>query len=260
MSQTAVFLAGVGCGASLSLLAAAYLVRRRLQTYGRMLTFCLHEFSTPMTAINMTLVNLATGVFGEVPPEHLKWIEMSHDQLSRLSALVQEASDFVHLRMNRDMRPDICTASSAQILEDALSPHRRAFAQSGIVLTAQAQDDLPACRTDMQRAIRSLAAVIQHAKKFRARGAVKVSAARRDARVAFEVSYDGRSLSADEVEQSLDLLYPARLRDDHVLSASGLGLGFVRSVLERIGGSLQLSVGPQGATSITILLPQVEAP
>jgi len=248
------FLLGTAFGAGLAAAASCFILRRQLRIYARMLSFSLHELSTPITAINMTLVNLLSGVFGEITPEHHQWIEMSQDQVARMASLLAEARDFVHLELGRDMRAVIAPAEASEILESALAAHRRAFAHAGVELVVEAAKGLPRCRTDAQRAARSLAALIQHAKKFRVAGPVRVSAASRGAGVAFEVVYDGTIPPPGEARRSLELFYPARERGDQVLSASGLGLGFVRLVMSRLGGGLEFDVDPSGKATLSLIL------
>lgn len=259
MSAPTAFLAGAACGAGLAAAAAGIILRRQLRIHGRMLSFSLHELSTPITAINMTLVNLLSGVFGEIAPEKRKWLEMSQDQVARLAALLLEARDFVHLEMGRDMRAAVDSAPAAEILDDALAAHRRAFAHAGVDLAVEAPKDLPRCRTDAQRAARSLASLVQHAKKFRLRGPVRVSVKRRGAGVTFEVAYEGPLLPPGEAARSLELFYPAHQRGNHVLSASGLGLGFTRLVLSRLGGGLEFDVDAEGKGRLSLSLPAEEA-
>lgn len=255
----AAFLLGTACGAGLAAAAAVVVLRERLRVRARMLSLSLHELSTPITAINMTLSNLLSDVFGGISPEQRKWVEMSQDQVARLSALLFEARDFVHLEMGRDMRTTLDAVPAAEILEDALAAHRRAFAHAGIELVVEAPKDLPLCRTDAQRAARSLAALVQHAKKFRSAGPVRVNVKRLGAHVAFEVSYEGPIQPLGETARSLELFYPARRRGDHVLSASGLGLGFIRLLMSRLGGGLEFDVDAAGKGRLSLLLTAEEA-
>ena len=254
MSVASAFLLGMAFGASLAAVVAGSLLRRRLRMYRRMLSFTLHELGTPVTAIKMTLVNLLGGVFGEVSAEHRKWIEMSHDQVARLSALIEETRDFIHMELSRDMRADVAVVPAREILEDALAEHRRAFTQAALELAVDAPEDLPSCRTDAQRAARSLSSLIQHAKKFRVTGPVRVSARRRGADVIFEVAYEGPILPPGEEGRSLELFHPARESCGQVLSASGLGLGFIRLVTTRLGGRMEFDVDAAGKGRLSLIL------
>ena len=70
--------------------------------------------------------------------------------------------------------------------------------------------------------------------------------------VLFAVSYQGPRLSPKEIEESLELYYPARLRKDQVLGATDMGLGLVRKVARLIGGDLVFSATEEGFATVTL--------
>lgn len=241
----------------------AVVARRRAdetrRLYGRLFSFGMHELNTPVTAVNMTVVNLMTGVFGDVPAAQLKWVELARDQVGRAAALVSEMRDLVHLELHRDMAASVGDASPAELVDEALSTLRRGFEQAGTELRVEGLSGLPRVRTDPERAARSLSSLVFHARKFRVDGPVAVRGARRDRMVALEVEYRGAVLRPGEARESLDLFYPARRRSDHLLAATGLGLGLVRAVARRMGGDLEFAVDGAGRSRLTLLLPVQEA-
>ena len=122
--------------------------------------------------------------------------------------------------------------------------------------------DLPSVQTDPDRAPRCLQSILFHARKFRTGGPItlKVSLAPgTSGAVAFAVSYLGARVSPDELEASLDLYYPARIRRDQVMGTTGLGLGLVREVARLIGGELDFQSTDSGQATITLLYAPAEA-
>jgi signal transduction histidine kinase len=206
----------------------------------------------------MTIINLLSGVFGEVPAEQVKWVEMMRDQVGRLNALVGEIRDLVHMELRRALRSSLTAVAPSQLIEGALTTMRRGFAHAVVELRVEVPEDLPNVRTDEERASRSLSSLLSHARKFRVGGPVTVRALRRGANVAFEIEYGGLSLDPAEARRSLELFYPARRRQDQVLAATGLGLGLIRSVMRHVGGDLELVVEDKGRTRLVLLLPVEE--
>ena len=254
MSPIAAFLIGAASGGLISAVGAVVFLRRRVRSYGRLLSFTLHELNTPITTINMTAVNLLSGVFGEVAPANRQWIEMAHDQVVRLSDLLAEARDLVHLEFGSDIRANMGPADAPEILEGALAAQRRGFVRAGVELVVESDGDLPRATTDVLRAARCLSGLVHHARKFRVKGPVRVRAGRRGSQLAFEVSYEGPIMPPGEAERSLDLLYPARQRADQALSSVGLGLGFVRLVMNRLGGDLVFESDLAGKGRLLLVL------
>ncbi|MEK7747348.1 MAG: hypothetical protein AAB576_11845, partial [Elusimicrobiota bacterium] len=62
MSPVLAFGAGLGLGWA----AAWWLFRRRENMRARYLSFVAHELNTPVSALNMTVLNFVNGLFGPV--------------------------------------------------------------------------------------------------------------------------------------------------------------------------------------------------
>lgn len=255
MSAGAAFLLGAALGGTAVGLLARRLALDKTRRCARLLSFALHELNTPVTAVNMTVLNLLSGVFGELPPEPLKWVGMTRDQLGRMNALVGELRDLVHLELNQELRAVLRPEDPAGIVDDALVALRSGFAQAGVELSVELEPGLPKVRTDAERAARSLSSLLHHARKFRAGGGVSLRSRRDGAWVEFEVRYQGRPLPPGEAAASLELFYPARPRKDQILCAAGLGLGLVRAVGERLGAALGYESDEGGAARLTLRLP-----
>ena len=253
------FLAGAVLGAAAGAGLAAWACARARLRRGRLFSFALHEVNTPATAVNMTVINLLTGVFGEVPADQLRWLEMARDQLGRLCGLTGDLRDLTHLELQGKLRLHLRPADPAELVEEALSPLRAGFVQAGAPLEVVVAPGLPPILADADRLPRALGGLLYHARKFRASGPVRLSVRREGAFVACEVSYTGTPLSPAQARDSLDLYYPARRRDDHVLAATGLGLGLTRTLARLGGGDLALEPGEKGAARLILTVPVAPA-
>jgi signal transduction histidine kinase len=258
MTSAAIFLAGAASGGVVAGVAAWRLTEERAARYGRLFSFAMHEINTPVTAVNMTIINLLSGVFGDVPAEQVKWIEMTRDQVGRLNALVGEIRDLVHMELHRELRSSLTAIDPKELIEEALVTMRRGFAHAGVELRVELPDGLPKVRTDAERAVRSLSSLLFHARKFRVAGSVTLRAERRGGAVACEIEYGGQRLAPEEARRSLELFYPALDRKDQILAATGLGLGLIRAVMRRVGADLELLIDEKGRTRLVLLLPAEE--
>ena len=104
MTSADAFCAGAAVGALATAAAAWAYVRRLTGRLGRFFSLAMHEINTPVTAINMTALNLLAEVFGPLPDSLKPWLEMTREQVARLSALVATARDFVHMELHDDLR------------------------------------------------------------------------------------------------------------------------------------------------------------
>lgn len=253
MSAAAAFSGGLLLGAVAGgVLAWAY-YQRRSRLFGRLFSFAMHEFNTPITAVNMTVLNLLSEVFGPLPDSLKPWIEMTREQVGRLNGLVGEIRDFVHMELHEDLRVAEFEVTAQEILDDALVSIRQGMEQAGVDFSVIAAKDLPALRTDPERAARCLSSALFHARKFRSSGPITLKVERALAGASFTVSYAGPRMAPGAAEECLDLYYPAIHRKDQVLGATGLGLGLVRAVARLIGGDLDYRVEEDGRAQIALV-------
>ena len=259
MTPAAAFLAGAAVGGAVAALAARAAYRRKAELFGRLFSFAMHELNTPITAVNMTVLNLLSEVFGELPPPLKPWVEMTREQVGRLNGLVGEVRDFVHMELHQDLRLTRAELTVDEILEESLVSIRRGMEQAGVEFRVEAAKGLPAVLADPDRASRCLSSVLFHARKFRTAGPIVLAVSRAPGAVAFAVTYQGPRLRPGDAEACLDLYYPARLRKDQVLGATGLGLGLIREVARLIGGDLDFRADEEGRAAVTLSYAAVEA-
>jgi signal transduction histidine kinase len=249
------FLAGAALGAAVTAAIGWWKLRQRTKMLGRFFSFAAHELNTPITAVNMTIINLLSGVFGEVPREQTPWMEMMREQVTRLNGMVGEMRDLIHMQIHGDLRLTIEDAEVAELMQEAAGNVKRGMDQASITVKTTVDEGLPTVRVDRDRAVRTLSSMLFHARKFRSGGPIELAARVQPERACIEVTYVGPALSVEEAERSLDLFYPARKRRDLVLGATGLGLGLLRQIMRRQGGDFELKLGAAGSTTLALSLP-----
>ncbi|PIR19759.1 MAG: hypothetical protein COV48_00150 [Elusimicrobia bacterium CG11_big_fil_rev_8_21_14_0_20_64_6] len=252
MSHAASFFAGLLAGAAIAVLFVQAAYRRKAALFGRLFSFAMHELNTPITAVNMTILNLLSDVFGELPAPLKPWIEMTREQVGRLNGLVGEVRDFVHMELHQDLRIEAVEMSVDEVLDEALVSIRRGMEQAGVDFGLIKTEALPAILCDPERAARCLSSILFHARKFRSGGPITLAVSRERDAVRFSVLYLGPRLSADEIEKSLELYYPATPRKDQVMGATGMGLGLIRRIARLIGGDLALRVEEDGRATLSL--------
>lgn len=250
------FLVGAAAGAALSAALAFLLMRRHLRRIGRFFSFVAHEINTPVTAVNMTVINMSSGVFGEIPKEQVRWVEMLREQAGRLNGLVGELRDILHIEFSRDLLLSTEEEEVPGMIQEALAALRHGLGQAGVEADVRLEDGLPNVQADRDRTVRTLASLIFHARKFRLEGGIAIEARRHGAcGVVVELRYRGPALPAEEVRGSLEVFYPARRRQDELLAATGLGLGALRQIARRQGGEVDFRVEADGNSILSLVLP-----
>lgn len=247
------FLCGLILGAAAAGVGFAIRERRRRKLLGRFFSHAAHEINTPITAVNITVLNLLSGVFGEVPPDQVKWVELMREQLGRLNGMVGDLRDFIHLVLSRDLMVRPGAASAAEIITEAVSLTKRGNGLSDVIVDLPA--GLPSVRADRDRMVRILGGLLFHARKFRVSGDIRLSARPEGKAVSVRLEYLGQHMPPREAARSLELLYPAYVRKGHTLNSVGLGLGAHRALVREQGADLAFDVGGDGASVLTLRLP-----
>ncbi len=252
------FWAGVAVGAVLASLGCAWAFGRRARFLGRFFSFAAHELNTPITAVNMTILNLLGGVFGPLPAEQVQWIEMMREQMARLSGMVGELRDLLHLELHRDLVMHKEDVEPSEIVDSAVGAVQFGCANAGVPLERSVEPGLPKTSCDPDRAPRTLTSMLFHARKFRTGGPVRVQASLSGRLVRFSVEFEAAKLTPEEAERSLDLYYPARMRGQS-MAATGLGLGILRAVAREQEGDFLLEAR-DGKARLSLLLPAAITP
>jgi signal transduction histidine kinase len=254
------FLAGFAAGALAAAAVFAWRAHALRMKIGRFFSFAAHEINTPITAINMTVLNLAGGVFGEVPKDQRKWLEMTREQLVRLNGMVGELRDFIHLEFQRDLAVRFEEIQPAEVVAYASRAIKLGCEQAGIEVSIQVEEGLGAMRADADRLGRSVSTLAFHARKFHAGGPIAIGARKAPGGGAvFTVSFNGPKLSAGDAARSLEVFFPAEIRRTHAMTATGLGLGVVRELARRQGGELELSIDAAGRQTLSLRVPDAPA-
>lgn len=249
------FLSGLAAGAALAGGAAALMFHRRRRRLGRYLAFAAHEINAPVTALKMTLYNLAAGVFGRLEEPQAAWVAKMRAQAARLGGLVGELRDLSELELGDGLRLRAEDLEAGKSLESALRPVRNLASADDGALRLEIEPGLPKVRADSERLTRSLLSLYHHARKFRTSGDILAGASRAERAVEFWVEYSGAPMDLRQEARALDLYLPAEADKNKPLGTTGMGLGLLLVLAELQGGGLVISSNAAGKTRLALRLP-----
>ncbi|MFA6316095.1 MAG: HAMP domain-containing sensor histidine kinase [Elusimicrobiota bacterium] len=253
MSALGLFLSGLLLGAAAASAAAFFLWHRALDRLGRLISFAGHEINTPLTAVNMTALNFLSGIFGDIPADQTKWMQLMRSQSSRMGSIVGELRDLIHHVMRRDLVVYVEPSSVPEAVDAVVKAVGSSVAEADFQIQVEV-GEVPQVMADPDRLFRTVSSMLFHARKFRSRGDIHITAQALDGEVETVVSYHGAAIPADEIERSLDLYYPATRRKDQQLCSVGMGLGMLRLVARLQGGDFAFEVAPEGLSRLRLRL------
>ncbi len=250
-----VFLAGILAG----WLLCGAVRRRREKLRARFLSFVAHELNTPITALNITVMNFEQGIFGPLSKEHEPWMKMIRGDVFRLANLVGDLRDLIHLDFHRDLVMEKERVDLGEMASRLVDGVRDAMKRSEIEVSVSIEKDTPPASGDPDRLKRIVSSLLEHARKFRTKDKVAVFCGKGAGETVFlAVEFTGDKPKDGDLGQALDLYYPVHNPHVQVLSGVGLGLGLPNALIRAHGGDMQFTVDDKGRTRVAFQIPAHE--
>ena len=230
-----------------------YLIRTlmRLRTLDEMKTDftnnMTHELKTPISvayAANDALLN-----FDTLSPKAEKYLRISQEQLRRLSGMVEQILS-MSMERRRTLTLHITDVRVEEVVKPLVDMFQLKSGQQPVSLTIDiAPADLQ-LRADRNHLSAMLSNLIDNAIKYSdGKEAVVTIRCRENC---IEVSDEGIGIPQDKLRYVCDRFYRVPQGDRHDVKGYGLGLYYVKSMMERHGGSLQIESKEGKGTTVTL--------
>ncbi|WP_156125799.1 CHASE2 domain-containing protein [Paraburkholderia kururiensis] len=212
------------------------------------LRFLSHDIRSPQTAV-LALIEQRRRAPADLPEPRFTELVAHYAQ-----AALTLADQFLFLARAEGRPPAASTVDLALLLGDAVddlwpqasAKHTavRLTAEPGMLVVA----DAPLLR-------RAFANLIDNAIKFGPPGAtVRVAAGEREGRWAVTIADTGRGIPADQIPNLFTEFF--RLPSDRPAPGHGLGLAFVKHVVDTLGGQIHVESDVGHGSVFTLVLPQ----
>ena len=215
------------------------------ENQARFLSRLDHELKNPLTAIRAGMSNLdsASPVVASID-----------SQVMRLSRLITDLRKLAELRsVQLEFAPVDLAALSAEV-RDAVADLPEAAMREITLGFPRAPRPLPAVRGDYDLLFLALYNLVANAAKYSAPGdSIELRGSEGDGWVTVEVADTGRGIPSDELDRVWEEL--SRGREVLDVPGSGLGLPFVKAIIERHGGSVQMESRAREGTLVRVRLP-----
>ena len=211
------------------------------ENQARFLSRLDHELKNPLTAIRAGLSNLDA-----TTPA----VASIDGQVMRLSRLITDLRKLAELRAVTLETAPVDLAELAREVVDAVDADSRTVTLG----FPRAPRPLPAVRGDYDLLFLALYNLVSNAVKYSAPGdTIEVRGSEADASVSIEIADTGRGIPNDEQSRVWEELSRGRGALD--VPGSGLGLPFVKAIVERHGGSVHLQSREREGTLVRVTLP-----
>ena len=208
-----------------------------------------HELKTPIAvayAANDALLN-----FGEQADEAKRhhYLTLCRQQLERLSGMVEQILS-MSMERRRQFKLNIETVPIAEMLQPIIE-QQQLKADKPVTITTRIEPDDLTVQADRAHLSNILNNLIDNAVKYSPGEArVEISATSS----AISVTDHGMGIAADKLPHIYDKFYRIPTGDLHDVKGYGLGLFYVKTMVEKHGWSIDVSSTKGKGTSFTILL------
>ncbi|MGH7839383.1 MAG: PAS domain S-box protein, partial [Candidatus Binataceae bacterium] len=222
----------------------------KLASMGQMMAGAAHELNNPLTAILGVGDLLHDRAADDVTRRQT---EIILQQARRAAAIVQDLLSFSRPRAAAREKIHV-----EEIVRSVLDPRLHALREKQIAVVWEARDSLPAIEADARLLSQVFANLFLNAEQSIAArgggGALRVSIAREDARIAVTVADDGLGISPENIGKIFDAFFSTKRPG----GGSGLGLTICLAVVKEHGGAIEVKSSPGHGASFRVLLPVAE--
>jgi two-component system sensor histidine kinase BaeS len=211
-----------------------------------------HELRTPIASVRGYVEGLEAGVF-EPGPEAWRVLD---EQTARLARLVDDLATLWRAE-SHDLRLEPETLDGPALLDGALERNRPLAADRGIELALGTVAPVTV-RADRARLGQILDNLVGNAIRYTPGGGhVELGLAAAGAQVLIAVRDDGPGLTPEQAARVFERFYRADASRARSAGGSGLGLTITRSLVEAMGGTIEVaSEGPGRGAMFTVRLPR----
>ena len=216
-----------------------------------------HEIRTPMTAIKGHIEMMMNGLFGEVPEEQKKSLEVVLRNTNRLDALIDDVLDTSRLESGT-MKFIAEKASVEGLMEEIVETMQKHADIRKIRIRKSVDEGVSDLVVDRLRIIQVFVNLLNNAIKFSdVDSIVEFSAINQDDNVLFEVRDTGRGIPEEQLETVFNLFHQVDSEMDRSVGGTGLGLTISRGIVLGHGGKIWAENNVDGGCVFKVVLPKV---
>ncbi len=220
-----------------------------------------HELRTPLNAIIGYVEIMLAGMAGTFTEKQTELQGYVHQNAKRLLTLINDILNLAKIESGR-LEVTAIPASPRKIISDIVTSNQSLAQQKNITLQASFAEDMPeAVLCDVQKVQQIVTNLISNAVKFTQQGGVEVWVGTTDKNNwAIKVIDTGIGMPADAPTYIFEKFRQVDNTVTREYHGTGLGLAIVKSLVEGMGGSINVETALGKGTTFIVTLPRVIQP
>ena len=240
----------------------ALLLRRQRRFHGLLVDFInnmTHEFKTPVSTIMIAgeAISAAGG-------------EMTAEKRSRYGRILREEAGRMRLQIERilqmaalekgELRLNMETSDIRGLVRDAAGNHAIRFEAAGGTLSTRFDNQSAMVEVDRVHFTNVINNLIDNAFKYtKGKPRVTVSVVSEGGESTIRIEDDGIGMTRDQQERIFDRYYRVPTGNVHDVKGFGLGLAYVKMIVEAHGGRVRVESSAGSGSIFSIILPAAGA-
>jgi signal transduction histidine kinase len=217
-----------------------------------------HELRTPLNAIINFSYMLRNGVYGDINPTQVHYLERVQGSGEHLLALINDILDIAkieagHLQLHRE------SINLAPVLDAVMATTAGLLKGKPVQLEQHLEPGLPPVCADPARLHQILLNLLANAAKFTEQGRISLHASRQEQLVVISISDSGVGIPADKSTTIFEEFRQADEGSARSYQGTGLGLPICKHLIEMHGGRIWLESNVGQGSTFSFSLPLAEA-
>jgi two-component system OmpR family sensor kinase len=221
----------------------------------QMLADVSHELKTPLTAMRGYIETLRMSEAVVDPARRARYFDTAERETRRLERIVNDLVDLARYESG-GVPLDERVFDVERVFRHVISRHEQQIAAEDVTVdisVGEGADQMIADPGRIEQVVENLFAnALRHTP---AGGAVNLAADRENGTVILRVTDSGSGIAPEHLPYVFDRFYKADASRAAGLAGSGLGLSIVKAIVERHGGTIDVSSAP-GRTEFRVAIPQ----
>lgn len=214
-----------------------------------------HELRTPLTSIRGSLGLLVSGVMGEFSEKAGKLLDIANNNCERLLLLINDILDIEKIEAGK-MDFQIKPYDLNHLISESIVSNRMYAEKFGVSIDFIQPQSMIQVHVDSGRLMQVLANLISNACKFSPKGEkITVVMKRVNSHVRVSVSDNGPGIPEEFQSRIFQKFSQADSSDTRGKGGTGLGLNISKTIIEKLGGTLDFFSRPGDGTTFYFDLP-----
>ncbi len=214
-----------------------------------------HEFKTPISTISLACEVLNDKTFEKSPERVSNYVKMIGDENKRLSLLVENILQTAILDKG-EFKLKIQSIDIHSLIEQTIANIKLQVENKEGEITIELKATRPIINADRVHVTNIIFNLIDNALKYsRGKPKIKIGTHNDEAGIFISVTDNGIGISKENQKRIFDTMYRVPTGNIHNVKGFGLGLSYVKAVVEKHGGSISIESELGKGSAFTVYLP-----